>query len=149
MKYHITWTSELTTKIARAVALYRTAQDDAASPEEVKTANKNLVAMAKSLSMPVAKLRCACEQHIASTSKAKQKGAKPAPEPKKRPAWAAPAFIKQDLYNGSDGLEVRVEGRHAKLYLRGKVIFTLDEGQHSALRRVNTEHPRSGAPAKS
>jgi len=150
MKYHITWTPELKNKIDRAVKFYRRERDDASSPTEAEVARRNLVSLAKSLGMSVAKLRSACEQHIDSTSQPKKKlQAKPTPEPKKRPSWAAPTFIKQDLYNGSDGLEVRVEGRRAMLYLRGKAVCTLDDSQHSALRKVNTEHPRSGAPAKS
>ena len=59
MKYHITWTPELKSKIDRAVKFYRTERDEASSLTETEVARKNLVSMAKALSMPVNKLRSA------------------------------------------------------------------------------------------
>ena len=93
MKYHITWTPELKSKINRAVALYRTANDNASSPEEVKTANMQLVALARNLKMSVAKLRSAVEQHIDSEAPKtkKQSGNSYTPSPKAtQPQYANP-----------------------------------------------------------
>ncbi len=133
MKFHITWTPELKSKIKRAVALYRTANDNASSPEEVKTANKQLVALARNLKMSVAKLRSAVEQHIDSE----------APKPKKRsytpsPKATQPKYANPEVFDA--GLEVRIADGDAKLWLHGVCIGTLDPGQWLALRRIQTVH---------
>jgi len=138
MKFHITWTPELKSKIKRAVALYRTANDNTSSPEEVKTADKQLQVMARSLGMSVAKLRSACEQHIDSE----------APKPKRRsgnsytpsPKATKPQYANPEVFDA--GLEVRIADGDAKLWLHGVCIGTLDPGQWLALRRIQTEHSR-------
>ncbi len=136
MKYHITWTPELKSKIKRAVALYRTANDNTSSPEEVKTANKQLVALARNLKISMAKLRSAVEQHIESE----------APKPKRRsgnsytpsPKATKPQYANPEVFDA--GLEVRIADGDAKLWLHGVCIGTLDPGQWLALRRIQTEH---------
>ena len=136
MKFHITWTPELKSKINRAVALYRTANDNASSPEEVKTANKQLVALARNLKMSMAKLRSAVEQHIESEAPKtkKQSGSSYQASPKAtKPQYANPEVF--DV-----GLEVRIADGDAKLWLHGVCIGTLDPGQWLAMRRVQTEH---------
>ncbi len=138
MKYHSTWTPELKNKIDRAVKFYRTAQDDASSPEEVKTANMQLVALARNLKMSMAKLRSAVEQHIDSE----------APKTKKRsvnsytpsPKATKPQYANPEVFDA--GLEVRIADGDAKLYLHNVCIATLDPGQWLALRRIQTEHSR-------
>jgi len=136
MKYHITWTPELKNKIDRAVAFYRTAKDDASSPEEVKTANKQLVSLARDLKMPVAKLRSAVEQHIDSEApKTKRRsGNSYTPSPKA----TKPQYANPEVFDA--GLEVRIADGDAKLWLHGVCIGTLDPGQWLALRRIQTEH---------
>jgi len=129
MKIHINWTPELRDKLPRATALYRTANDNASSPEEVKTANKQLQVMARSLGMSVAKLRSACEQHIDSE----------APKPKRRsgnsytpsPKATKPKYANPEVFDV--GLQVRVADGDAKLYLHNVCIATLDPGQWLAL----------------
>ena len=136
MKFQITWTPELKSKIKRAVALYRTANDNASSPEEVKTANKQLVALARNLKMSVAKLRSAVEQHIDSE----------APKTKSRsdnsytpsPKATQPKYADPEVFDA--GLEVRIADGDAKLYLHNVCIATIDPVVWRALRSVQTEH---------
>ncbi len=138
MKYHITWTPELKSKINRAVKFYRTERDEASSPTETEVARKNLVSMAKALSMPVNKLRSACEQHIDSET----------PKPKRRsgnsytpsPKATKPQYANPEVFHA--GLEVRIADGDATLWLHGVCIGTLDPGQWLALRRIQTEHSR-------
>ncbi len=135
MKYHITWTPELKSKINRVVKFYRTANDEASSPEDVKTATKQLQVMARSLGMSVAKLRSACEQHIDSETKPKRRSGNsytPSPNATK-PQYANPEVF--DV-----GLEVRIADGDAKLWLHGVCIGTIDPGQWLAMRRIQTEH---------
>ncbi len=117
MKIHINRTPEQRDKLPRATALYRTANDNASSPEEVKTANKQLQVMARSLGMSVAKLRSACEQHIDSETKPKRRsGNSYTPSPKA----TKPQYANPEVFNA--GLEVRIADGDAKLWLHGVCI---------------------------
>ena len=121
-------------KIDRAVKFYRTESDSASSPTETEVARKNLVSMAKALSMPVNKLRSACEQHIESEAPKtkKQSGNSYTPSPKAtKPQYANPEVF--DV-----GLEVRIADGDAKLYLHNVCIGRLDDGQWFALRRIQS-----------
>ena len=88
MKIFIADWAPVRDKLPRATALYRTANDPASSDSEKITANKQLVSIARSIGWKVDKLRSAILQSLEQQEKPKQKGVKPTPEPKKRPAWA-------------------------------------------------------------
>ncbi len=91
--------------------------------------------MAKALSMPVAKLRSAVEQHIESEApKTKKSGSSYQASPKA----PQPQYANPEVFDA--GLEVRIADGDAKLWLHGVCIGTLDPVQWLALRRIQTEH---------